>query len=170
VLQTINSSPGDLTPVFDAILEKAVRVCNADQGALYRRDGEGYRQVALIGMSAEYTAAVAERLPMMPGTRSCVGLTALQGRVVQFADIAADPEYASRETITLGMARTGIGVPLLRDGETIGVFGLARRRVELFSDKQIALLQNFAAQAVIAMEIAAPGRDARGLRAADRDR
>ena len=152
VLGVINSSPGDLAPVFDAILEKAVQVCNADQGAMYRRDRDGFRPVAHVGMSAEYVAAVERRPPMVPGVRSCVGLAALQGQVVQIADVAADREYASRETITFGMARTGIGVPLQYKGETVGVFGLARRRVEPFTDKQITLLQNFAAQAVIAME------------------
>jgi PAS domain S-box-containing protein len=149
VLQVINSSPGDLAPVFEAMLEKAVRLCNADQGALFHREGEVYQPVAHVGLPT--------KIPLMttPGNRSVTGQALLRREIVQVADIATDPEYAEYavpETITAAMARTAIGVPLLREGQPIGVFGLARRRVEPFTDKQIALLQNFAAQAVIAME------------------
>jgi GAF domain-containing protein/HPt (histidine-containing phosphotransfer) domain-containing protein/ActR/RegA family two-component response regulator len=149
VLQVINSSPGDLKPVFDAMLQKAVRLCNADQGALFHREGEVYRPVAHAGLPTE--------IPLMtaPGNRSVTGQALLKREIVHAADIATDPgytDYAVPETITVAMARTAIGVPLLREGEAIGVFGLARRRVEPFTDKQIALLQNFAAQAVIATE------------------
>src|SRR6516164_1953930 len=90
-----------------------------------------------------------------PGNRSVTGQALFRRAIVHVADIATDPaysEYAVPETITVAKSRTAVGVPLLREGEPIGVLGLARQRVEPFSDKQIALLQNFAAQAVIAME------------------
>jgi class 3 adenylate cyclase len=146
VLGVINSSPGNLLPVWNTMLEKAVRLCSADQGAFFHRDGELYRPVAQIGLAPEFVASTA------PGNRSVTGQALVRREIVQVADVAADPDYASQETIVVGMARTGIGVPLLREGEPIGVFGLARRRVELFTERQVALLQNFAEQAVIAIE------------------
>ena len=154
VLQVINSSPGDLAPVFDAVLERAVRLCDADQGAFFSRDGEAYRPVAQLGLPPEFHTQMTT-----PGNRSVTGQALFRRAIVHVADIATDPaysEYAVPETITVAKSRTAVGVPLLREGEPIGVLGLARQRVEPFSDKQIALLQNFAAQAVIAMENARP--------------
>ena len=150
VLQVINSSPGDLAPVFDAVLERAVRLCDADQGAFFSRDGEAYRPVAQLGLPPEFHTQMTT-----PGNRSVTGQALFRRAIVHVADIATDPaysEYAVPETITVAKSRTAVGVPLLREGEPIGVLGLARQRVEPFSDKQIALLRNFAAQAVIAME------------------
>jgi GAF domain-containing protein len=147
VLQVINSSPGDLAPVFNAMLEKAVRLCNADQGALFRRDGEVYCPVAHVGLPPEYHG-----LRTTPGNRSVTGQALLSRQVVQVTDLTADPEYAVPETVTEAMARTGLGVPLLREGEPIGVFGLARRRIEPFTERQIELVRTFADQAAIAIE------------------
>jgi two-component system, NtrC family, sensor kinase len=131
VLQVINTSPGDLAPVFDVILEKAVRLCKADDGLMYRREGDVYRPVAHVGLSEQYVTIVMRRPPRKPGERTLLGMAALEGRVVHIADVAADTGW-SQDAITLGMTRTGIGVPLLHNGQTIGVFGLARRRIGLW--------------------------------------
>jgi GAF domain-containing protein/CheY-like chemotaxis protein/HPt (histidine-containing phosphotransfer) domain-containing protein len=152
VLQVINSSPGDLAPVFDAMLEKAVRLCDADVSALHHRDGELYRPVAHLGFPPSFDHRT---LKTTPGNRSVTGQALLKREIVHVADVATDPDYtdyAVPEVITVAMARTMLGVPLLREGEAIGVFGLARRRVEPFSANQIALVRTFADQAVIAIE------------------
>ena len=148
ILQVINSS-GDLAPVFEAIVEKATRLCNADFGGLMIRDGEVYRTAALISISPEHEAFVRARTFVSSQHGSIVERTAFERRIVHIPNIAAEPGYPGSVFIRNG---TVLGVPLLRGGEPIGVMPLARQRVEPFTDRQIALLQNFAAQAVIAME------------------
>src|SRR5262249_15988997 len=91
-------------------------------------------------------------LPLAPGRGSLVGRTALEGRAVQIADVLADPEYALPEVQKLGRYRTMLGVPLVREGMSIGVIVLQRTQVQPFPDKQIGLAETFAAQAVIAIE------------------
>jgi adenylate cyclase len=115
-----------------------------------RREGEVYRAVAGFGLSPEYYAFIEERR-YKPGDGSVTGRTALACQVVHVADLAADPSTSLR-SIALGQVRTALGVPLLREGEPIGVISLARRRVEPFTERQIELVKTFADQAVIAIE------------------
>jgi GAF domain-containing protein len=158
VLQVINSSPGDLTPVFDAMLEKALRLCEAASGTLITFNGECLQTVAQRGLPvrfAEYLASKADQRPGPGGGQMRV----LRGeRFVHFVDMKEDEAYRSGKNaahqamVDLGGARTGLVIPLYKDDAVVGTFTIYRQEVRPFSDKQIALLQNFAAQAVIAME------------------
>jgi len=156
VLQVINSSPGDLTPVFDALLEKGVRLSEAAFGVLCTFDGERFRTAAMHGVPGPYAEHLSRRpLTFAPGSGPA-GVLAGQ-RYHMVADFVTDPltlsgDPARRALVELGGARTGLAVPLRKDAALVGMFLLFRQEVQPFSDKQIALLQNFAAQAVIAME------------------
>jgi class 3 adenylate cyclase len=156
VLQVINSSPGDLAPVFDAMLEKAMRLCEASFGYLLTYDGEGFLPVADRG-HPDFSAWVREqgRIVPEPGT---INARIVDGEaVVQVADVASDPFYRGdtamgRAIIEIGRFRTVLTVALRKDGALRGVIHIYRQEVRPFTDRQIALLQNFAAQAVIGME------------------
>jgi two-component system NtrC family sensor kinase len=156
VLQVINSSPGDLAPVFDAILEKAVRLCDAAHGELHAYDGERFHTVAFFGVSAEYAKLRATTPPSgRPGTGT--GRLLETKRPVHVLDAAAGESYlrgepSSRLVVDVAGVRTSLSVPLLKDDSVLGNFLIYRKEVRPFTEKQIALLQNFAAQAVIAME------------------
>ena len=156
VLQVINSSPGDLTPVFDAMLEKAMRLCGAAFGQLHTYDGEGFPTAALRGLPAAYAEYQAKNPPTYgPGTAPW---RIVHGEhVVHLVDLANSEAYragdaARRATVDLGGCLTLLTVALRREGTLLGTVSLYRQEVRPFSEKQIALLQNFAAQAVIAME------------------
>src|SRR6516165_2320982 len=150
VLQVINSSPGDLAPVFDAMVERARRLCEADSGHLALPVGDDYRTAAVSAMSPELAAMVRAR-SYAPGRGTTVGRALLQRQTVQIADIGADSEHVTHAS-SIDLVRTVIGVPLLREGEPVGAFGLTRREARPFTKRQIELVRTFAAQAVIAMD------------------
>jgi two-component system, NtrC family, sensor kinase len=155
VLQVINSSPGDPTPVFDAMLEKATRLCAADFGIFWKYDGERFHAAGLRGVPrafAEYA-----RAPQRPHPENALGRLLRGEDLVVSADVAAEEVYRAgeplrRALVDLGGARSAVRVPLFRDGILLGVFTIYRQEVRPFSESEVALLQNFAAQAVIAME------------------
>src|SRR5262249_48180704 len=127
------------------------RLCDADMALIYRREGDVYRLAANRGSPIAYEE-FARQLSLSPSRESVTQRAALECRVSHVADITADPEYALPEASSIGGARTALGIPLLREGEPIGGFTLARKRVEPFTERQIELVRTFADQAVIAME------------------
>jgi GAF domain-containing protein len=150
VLQVINSSPGDLAPVFDTILEKAHSLCDASKGSFVIFDGERFRTVAMRGLSEGYATVLREAPHNPPGS---VPDRLQKGEsLVHLAD-ARDSQFPiPRAAAELEGARTIIYVPLRKDSGLLGYITAYRQEVRGFTGKQIALLQNFAAQAVIAME------------------
>ena len=151
VLKVISRSTFDTQPVFQTMVETAVRLCDADSALISNREGEGRRVMASCAAAPEYDAVMRGRF-LTVDRGSVTGRTMLEGRVVHVADITSDPEFTFTESITLGKNRTVLGVPLLREGVVVGTIGLARERVQPFTDRQIELVRTFADQAVIALE------------------
>src|SRR4029077_9999225 len=155
VLQTISSSPGDLEPVFSTVLEKAVRICEAKFGMLYRHENGRLRLMAARDVPPMFAAA--QEGPFTPAPGGMLDSVMKTGQTVHLPDLAATQAYLERhpimvEAVELGGVRTVVGVPMIHENELIGLIGIYRQDVRPFTDKQIALLTRFAAQESIAIE------------------
>jgi GAF domain-containing protein len=157
VLSVISSSPGDLEPVFEAMLAKAVRLCEAKFGNLHLHDGGTVRMVASHNLPPAFAEARRQRGSFQPPPGGTLAEVIRTKQATHLRDLAATQAYVERhpaavDSVELGGVRTSLGVPMLKDNELVGIIIIHRHEVRPFTDKQVALLTNFAAQAVIAIE------------------
>jgi class 3 adenylate cyclase len=151
VVQTIARTRFDLDAVLQTVIDRAVLLCHADNGNIARRDGDVFRVVAFTSFGPEYERLVRDRV-YVPERGSVIGRALIEKRVVQIADVLADPEYELTDLQRVGGYRSIMAVPMLRDGDVIGAIAMGRKRVRPFSDAEIALIETFADHVIVAIE------------------
>jgi two-component system, NtrC family, sensor kinase len=157
VLKLISGSAFELSQVLQTVVSAAVRLCRADSATIYRNENGEYRWAADHNLASSDLATsdyerIERNVRIRPSTGTLVGRVALNRETVQILDAWTDPLYEVKEDARVGGVRTMLGVPLLREGLPIGVIGLARQKVEPYTEREIALVRTFADQAVIAIE------------------
>jgi GAF domain-containing protein len=156
VLGVISSSPGELDPVFNTMLENATRLCEADTASLVLREGDDLRRVARYNAPAALVEQTLREPIFRPGPASGFGRSIRLKQAVQVPDIVNDQAYVDREPDRVHAVEAGyrsqLSVPLIKDNEAIGAFNMLRKKTGLFTEKQVELVSNFAKQAVIAIE------------------
>ncbi|WP_299559174.1 GAF domain-containing protein [Enterovirga sp.] len=151
VLKVISRSAFDLDAVFKTVIESAAHLCGSNRALIYLKDGEVFRPAAGFGVSPEFWA-VMESNPMRPERGTFVGRTILERGPIHVPDVDADPEFTFTEASRVGRFKSILCVPLLREGDPIGVLALSRPAAGPFTARQISLVTTFADQAVIAIE------------------
>jgi CHASE3 domain sensor protein/putative methionine-R-sulfoxide reductase with GAF domain len=151
VLGVISRSKFELQPILQSVVDTAARLCRAEQAVIFRLEGGLYRFAAGHSVDAAYLE-IERQTPIAPGSGTAVGRAAITRQVARIDDAWTDPLYEKKQEAKVGGIRSIIGVPLMREGEPIGVIALARGRIDPFSDREIELVTTFADQAVIAIE------------------
>jgi signal transduction histidine kinase len=151
VLEVLGRSTFELDPVFETVLQQAVRLCRADAGLIYVSDSDVYRVAATLGASQAYRDYIAG-VPLQAGSGGIVGRVLIERRTVQIRDAASDPGYTMARALELGGFHTMLGVPMLAEDRVLGVIVLWRKTIAPFDDRTIDLVDTFATQGAIAIQ------------------